>query len=230
MNLINEKHDAISSAEKILTEAGYNICEFISVIGRRNSSLFNINSDTYKNFSKLYEQLEQEDYTLCSKGKLLERLVFCLFEEGYKSLFTVKSNCRTNTNEIDIFLLWTEQAINSGLPEKYPFLGNSIICECKNYEAPVSVTYVGKFASVLRSSNAKTGIMFAWEGITGKDNWKDAQGFIRKFALGEKIFILIIDKNDLKRIYDRETNIFYILYLKHEALKNDIDYEKYISC
>ena len=107
--------------------------------------------------------------------------------------------------------------------------GDSFICECKNYSSAVSVTYVGKFFSLLRLARVQLGIMIAWEGVTGRNRWSDAEGLIRKIALSEHIFIVTVDQNDLQRIFEQQTNIFSLINDKYHALQHDIDYSKYIQ-
>ena len=46
--------------------------------------------------------------------------------------------------------------------------------------------------------------------------------------LHESKYIIVIDKNDLKKICDREKNLFSLIYDKYVALKEEIDYETYI--
>jgi len=72
-------------------------------------------------------------------------------------------------------------------------------------------------------------VLVAWNGVTGKRGWAAANGLIRKIALRDKVYIVTLDKNDLKMIYQNNRNIYSILLEKKEALQNDIDYEKYIQ-
>lgn len=78
-------------------------------------------------------------------------------------------------------------------------------------------------------SNVKLGIMIAWEGVSGgSSSWNYGTGLIKKIALKKDIYILVIDKDDLKKIYNGKTNIFSLIYEKHKALQYNIDYSKYI--
>lgn len=71
--------------------------------------------------------------------------------------------------------------------------------------------------------------MIAWDGITERSKWTDASGLIRKIALKDDTYIIIIEKNDLQAIYEKKTNIFSILHNKFYALQNEIDYSAYIQ-
>lgn len=66
------------------------------------------------------------------------------------------------------------------------------------------------------------------EGVTARSKWSDSVGLIKKVALKEDKYVIVLDKNDFCRIYKKEANIFSIINDKYWALKNEIDYEKYI--
>ena len=74
----------------------------------------------------------------------------------------------------------------------------------------------------------KSGKMVAWEGITSRSKWSDSSGLIKKYALKENRYVVVLTKDDLERIYKKEANIFSIVNDKYLALKNEIDYDKYI--
>lgn len=71
--------------------------------------------------------------------------------------------------------------------------------------------------------------MISWEGITGRNKWSDSQGLIKKIALREKRYIIVLDKDDLEKIYKKEESVFSVIYDKYIALKNEIDYRQYID-
>lgn len=144
-------------------------------------------------------------------------------------MFDVYRNCRTSTNEIDLLIRWTENARLSGITNAFPCFGESFLCECKNYNGPVNVTYVGKFDSLMTATNTNLGIMISWDGITGRSPWNDSKGLIKKIALKDKKYIIVIEKKDLFLIREQKASIFSIVYDKYTALKNDIDYSKYIK-
>lgn len=102
------------------------------------------------------------------------------------------------------------------------------MCECKNYENSIGVTYIGKFASLLFATSTSTGIMVSWEGVSGQ-KWSYGSGLIKKLALAEQKMILVINKYDLKQIRDGSSNLLSILYEKYLSLATDIDYQKYIQ-
>ena len=71
--------------------------------------------------------------------------------------------------------------------------------------------------------------MIAWNGIAGRSKWSDANGLIRKIALRDNTYIICIEKNDFKAIYEQKANIFSIIHDKYKALQNEIDYTAFIQ-
>ena len=162
------------------------------------------------------------------KGNKLEDLAKVLFVNSFPNIFEVKCNRRTSTNEIDLIINWTPQANSIGINNEFNGFGNTFLCECKNYDGKVDVTYIGKFFSLLCCSDTKLGIMVAWQGVTGK-GWSAGSGLIKKIALSEKRYIIVITQSDLYDIYQKKINLFELLKYKFRALKQDISYEKYIT-
>lgn len=105
---MKNRHNVVSDVQDVLTKHGYTFSEYIRELGRINASVLNLNENAYKEFADLYKKLEDSYCNTLEKGKLLEALVGCLFQNGYGFLFDTHRNWRTSTNEIDILLLWTE--------------------------------------------------------------------------------------------------------------------------
>ena len=82
---------------------------------------------------------------------------------------------------------------------------------------------------MLKTCDAKFGILFLRKGLSGKNNWQAGKGLARKIALKEDVYIIDITFDDLKAIYEGKTNILTIIDEKYEAMKNDISYEDYIK-
>lgn len=221
--------DEAKRIERELSEIGMNIPELIAATGGLNTKLLKLNDDHTRALKDLYQKLIAGDLTRKEKGSLLESLMYILFHEGYSPLFECKKNRRTSTNEIDILLCWTQNARVDHFVEIFPFLGERFLCECKNYVSKVDVTYVRKFYSLLKVSNAQTGIMIAWEGVTRRGKWDAAAGLIKKIALKDDIYIIVLDKHDLAKIAKDECNIFKLIEDKYNALVMDIDYERFIE-
>ncbi|MCI5499358.1 MAG: hypothetical protein MR419_07525 [Clostridiales bacterium] len=218
--------NAVKQIEQMMTSAGMTLSDLISILGKQRSTTLLLSADKHTKFVQLYNDLENEDYSRYSKGELLEQLMDTLFSN---TLFHNLRNCRTSTNEIDILVEWSTNARLADINRVFPCFGDTFICECKNYTAPVGVTYIGKFISLLITLSTSLGIMVAWNGITGRNSWTDSEGLIKKIALKKDIFIIVLQKDDLKRIYDQEIDILSLVSEKYTALKCDIDYTQFIT-
>lgn len=226
---MKENNNIQKKTEEFLNTIGMNLSEFFRYIGKNKLNLLNLDAVSQEKFSEIYDKIEKNSCNKYDKGKLLEDLTGLLFQEGSGKLFNARRNCRTSTNEIDLLLEWTDEARALGLHMAYPCFGDSFICECKNYDGKVDVTYTGKFCSLLDVTGTQLGIMIAWNGVTGRGKWSDSQGLLKKVALKQKNYVIVLDKNDLKCIRDKKTNVFSLIHEKYLALKDDIDYAKYIQ-
>lgn len=222
------KEQNFRKVEQLLHQAGYTLPELLIDSCKYNSRLLNISEVYIKRCQQIYYKLDKDVLSRGEKGRLLEELSGILFQKSVENLFDVYRNCRTSTNEIDILIRWTESARMGGISTAFSFIGDSFLCECKNYKGPVDVTYVGKFNSLMSVADTYFGVMISWDGISGRNEWKDSKGLIKKIALREKRYIVVLDKKDLKELCNGEKNIFSMLYDKYIALKNETDYDKYI--
>lgn len=227
--ITEEQKATIKHAENYLLQHGIGIKEFGSYVSLKNASFMQMDEKDQDEFCGLYDEIELSGKDKRHKGKKLEELVYVLFHKGGQGLLETIKNVRTSSNEIDLIVQWTSEAVSIGANRELSDLGNSFLCECKNYDQKVSVTYVGKFCSLLSCADYHFGIMIAWNGVTGKTDWSDAKGLIKKFALSEKRYIIVLSKNDFKSIYDKEKNLFSLLNEKMLALKNDISFSKLIQ-
>lgn len=225
---MKDEKKIVEDTELFLSKRGLNLSELLITLGKHNSSVLQLDDEHYEKFSDIYTKIDRKDFCDKDKGKLLEELTYILFHDGYPGVLECRKNCRTSTNEIDLLISWTEKARMAGINNAFQCLGDAFLCECKNYEGKVDVTYVGKFCYLLRVSDSTVGIMVAWEGVTARGAWSDSKGLIKKNVLKDTKYIIVIEKKDLKRIFEKKTNIFSIIYDKYIALKNEIDYDKYI--
>lgn len=186
-------------------------------------------------YSKLLKHFKDSNLnSSCSKnekGKALEDIVsFLLNISG--GLFYVARNLRTTTNEIDQLISLTPKGklllANGLLNSKLDiFLG-----ECKNYHGKLSVTYVGKFCSLLITNNVKIGILFSYHGISGS-GWNNSSGLIKKFYLSkeneaDRFCIINFSINDFESILHGK-NLLQIIDEKLNSLRFDTDYIRYLS-
>jgi len=211
-----------------LTDHGLTFTGLFDFLVEKNSQVIQMSEADYREYCDLYDEVFKESSSKKDKGNKLEDLMVLLFVKAFPRVFEVQRNCRTSSNEIDLMINWSQQANLSGISKEFADLGNTFLCECKNYEGKVGVTYIGKFSSLLSCSDTKLGIMVAWDGVTG-NGWNAGNGLIKKIALAEKRYILVINKEDLGRIYQKKTNLFELLSQKYRSLKQDISYEKLIK-
>lgn len=159
-----------------------------------------------------------------------------LFEELTKqitiktNLFDLFDNITSDTNEYDIVIKLSDFAkitLKNIIPDIFH---QPIICECKNHQQPVNVTWIGKLYMLLAMSQIKVGIIFSYEGITGEKekSWTDAWGLIRKIYLKDEIAIIDISKIEIKRIIDGENfcDIVEEKYLELKTMTSDLEKSK----
>ncbi len=186
----------------------------------------------YANLLNYFEETHQNKNTSkADKGKSLEDIVtFLLQNTG--DLFRVDRNLRTSTNEIDQLLTLSPKG---KILCQYGLIDRKLehfLSECKNYNTRVGVTYVGKFCSLLITSQTLLGILFSYHGITGS-GWNDGAGLIKKFYLhkeqqNERYCILDFNIKDFKKIAKGE-NILQLMSEKLLSLQLDTDYSTYLS-
>ena len=226
---MDEKEQKYKKIERAVSQSGYTLAEFIRESGRRNSTLLMMSDECIKEYQNLYMDIDNGGLSKREKGKKLEELAELLFKRSIENVLDVYKNCRTSTNEIDLLVRWTENAQSAGLNTSFPFTGEIFLCECKNYEGAVSVTYVGKFSSLMSVTESNFGVMISWDGVTGRGKWADSNGLIKKIALREKRYIVVLDKIDVRERYEKIKSLFSLLYDKYIALKTETDYDKYIQ-
>lgn len=161
------------------------------------------------------------------KGETLEDIVSFLIEKT--NVFKVQRNLHTGTNEIDQIV--ELDFIGKEFKDQIDILGDVFLGECKNYNTRISVTWVGKFYSLLETT-CRLGVIFSYFGLSGK-SWNDASGLVKKLHIAKEDFsrrIYIIDFNiqDFKLI-NQGQSFLNILRAKISGLKTDTDYLKHIS-
>ncbi|MED1602649.1 acetylglutamate semialdehyde dehydrogenase [Alkalihalophilus marmarensis] len=186
-----------------------------------------IYSDLLNKLIKLHSS--KEKYSNAQKGKALENIVTFLLEKS--TVFDVKNNIRSTTNEIDQLI--TINAKGRRFREKgfLDLTDNTLLSECKNYKDKVSVTWVGKFASLIYTSQVKIGLLFSYHGLTG-NNWSAATGLTKKIFLGspeeKKIYILDFNISDFKKI-EEGSNLLELIRLKMISIQNDVQFDNLIT-
>lgn len=212
--------------DKILAEKGLDIPRFLEYRIAKDNSFLKMPIEIKAKFDASFDQLKSNFKTTKEKGDALEKLAGFLTYSN-ENLFNLKRNIRTSSNEIDLFLTPSDKG-KLIFNNYYKFIGEGILCECKNYNSTLDVTYVGKFFSLLRLTEYKIGIIFTLNGLSGPGKWESSKGLIRKIALKEGVYILDFTLKDYKNIKENGTVFLDIVENKYIALKNDIDYDDFI--
>lgn len=100
-------------------------------------------------------------------------------------------------------------------------LGRYFLCECKDWNRPADVTTILKFAQILRSTQCRTGIIFAEKGFSGGGKTENAERYQLMIAQSDKTIILVVDQTDLESL-TKEANFITMLRSKYEKVRLDL--------
>lgn len=75
------EHTALEIEEK-MNSVGMTISQLIHFYSVRKSTLFNLSTEQYRQFSYFYQLLVSQDYSKFTKGSLLERISTILFQNS----------------------------------------------------------------------------------------------------------------------------------------------------
>lgn len=229
-----------------LKNENLNLKEYFEQIVETSIGIFNEltswSDDDKKEYSLLLSELKKpfnkEIETTKSKGDRLENLVSFIIKKTF--FFEIYENIHTGTNEIDEIITLSskgKQAIFQFSLSKDLLEINSdiILGECKNYSSKLNVTYVGKFYSLLVSTNVPFGIIFTLNGLTGNENeYHDAYGLVKVLRIMEKyknnrdFNILTFTLEDYEKL-EKGTSFFDIIKSKKLALQVSSNYNNFIS-
>lgn len=96
-------------------------------------------------------------------------------------------------NEVDIFV------INESNDIFLKQLGTPVLIECRNWNRPMPAKAIRDFGGKLRDKNVSTGIIVSLKGVTGDEN-KAAKVSIRTFLSRDKIRIIVLEEEDLRKV------------------------------
>lgn len=176
--------------------------------------------------NELIKEIREDNFrTTKEKGDSLENLVDSIFNSH--QIYKVKKNLRTSTNEIDLFLELDDYGTQMNINLENSLLESESLVECKNYNTNIGVSWIGKFASLLRYSNKKTGFFISKLGVTGEGTWSESSGLIKKIALKDNIYIINLKLSDFENLEGK--TIFDIIRLKKQEIDLDVDFEQLIE-
>ena len=171
------------------------------------------------------EVLKEDNFSSTkAKGEYFGEFIIYILKAT--NIFRCVKNIRTSTNEIDIRAEFTVPA--QDIANYYHFDKRlTLFLECKNYpHKNVDVTYIGKFYSLLSTSNKEFGIIVSPNGLTGS-SWSDGHGFCKKIAIKHNVKMLSLTYQDLLNL--NEKSLFTILKEKIIELEENFEIDKYID-
>lgn len=231
--MINATDKEVSKALNVLTNISDELrYEKICQLDKTQKETYSQLLDEFKKLHSISPKAADAPQNLHNmKGEALENLVSYLLKIS-GGIFYVDRNLRTSTNEIDQLVSLTPKGkilLSYHLlnPKLENFLG-----ECKNYDKSISVTYIGKFCSLLLTNNIKLGIMFSYHGVSGT-SWSNGAGLIKKFylhkeKLEDRYCIINFSIKEFEAILDGK-NLLQIIDEQLTSLQLDTDYSKYLS-
>ncbi|MEI4801291.1 acetylglutamate semialdehyde dehydrogenase [Bacillus sp. FJAT-51639] len=172
----------------------------------------------------------RKDYSNKEIGKSLEDIVSFILNKS--SVFEVKENIHTSSNEVDQLVLLNSTGKEFQREGYLDIRGEHFLSECKNYDGKIGVTWPGKFYSLLSVQSCKLGILFSYKGLTGT-GWNDAVGLTKKLFLTrerieDKIYIIEFNIQDFDDIANG-LSFLEILEAKINALKTDTNFSHFIT-
>jgi hypothetical protein len=224
--------------------------EILDTEEKRNREITRLDEEEMVEYKRLLKHLEQihdktktdsdkkkktkatdkqdDEYNTYEIGKALENLVSYLLEKS--GIFEIYENIRSSTNEIDQLLMLNFRG--KMLKEFIDLPVDQFLSECKNYQGKISVTWVGKFFSLLQTNQTKIGLLFSYHGLAGS-GWSSAVGLVKKlFLLKEKLdertYIIDINIADFSEIA-KGHSLLEIVHAKMKALKLDTKFTHFIT-
>ena len=229
-----------------IEKENYNIKQYLNEIVQKPLDIFREltawSDEDKEKFSILLENLKKpfdsSIETTKEKGDRLENLVAFLIQKSY--FFEVYRNVCTGTNEIDEVIILSEkgkQALHEFNISRdiLEIIADVALGECKNYNSTLNVTYVGKFYSLLVSTDVPFGIIFTQKGLTGCENeFHDAYGLtkvvriVEKYQNDREMFILTFTLEDYEKIANGDS-FFSLIKAKKIAMQLSSTYESFLQ-
>ena len=229
-----------------LKKDNYGIKQYLQEIVQNSVDVFHELStwsdEDRREYALLLEELkkpfDKKNESTKSKGDRLENLVSFIIKKSY--FFDIYRNVHTGTNEIDEIITLScagKQALATyNISRELLEIDSDIsIGECINFDSTLDVTYVGKFYSLLVSTDVSFGIIFTQKGLTGNENeYHDAYGLVKVLRIIEKyqnnknLTIITFTLDDYEKLKDG-ISFFEIIKSKKLALQISSNYENFIE-
>ncbi len=204
--------------------------KFMDMLEEEDKKSLNLelNNEDKIEISKMIDRIEEDtDMNSHQKGVLFENTIEKIFI-GTK-IFKCIKNKNTSSNEFDLLIKlnrngkWLRNA--KIIPEWIPDI---FLIECKNHNKNVEVGLVGKFFSLMESSEVSLGLFISRMGVTGKSAhyWDDSVAFINKINLKYSLcnprkILLDFNIDEIKRVLENEYSI--IDLIEDRKIQIDLD-------
>lgn len=224
-------------------EQGFCLREYLqTVVADKQKQLHELtkwNDEQCKKFQRIVDDLDNESSTTKEQGDKLERVVEFIIKNSF--FFDIYKNIRTATNEIDEVIILSEQGkiALSELQLQRDVLEideDLFLGECKNYSSKLSVTYVGKFYSLMSIAGVSLGIIFTRRGLSGNsEGFEDAYGLTKVLKMMEQakcpdkeFYILTFVDEDYRKMIEG-VSFFEIVRAKKVELRLASNYQQFIQ-
>ncbi len=204
-----ENKTAIPERSSALTI--FSIETFLKNGGSFNRELFSPSDEKYNMLTKQYENIFNLHKTTKGQGDSLEDLVLSLF--SCCKHFSATKSMRLGDNQIDCFV-----RNKMYIPGISQFGCNDFfVIECKNEKETPSITYFNKLHSILINNGLQFGII-----ISKYRAAKTLNKFAHTIFLKDKIIMINLDSNDLKKIIIDRENLLEFIEMKIGEIKLDV--------
>lgn len=208
--------------------------ELFKEIDKGFNTITNMNETDKNIYNKMLLELKEvnfkrKKFSNDQKKKALEDIVSFILETS--GVFEVHRDIHTSSNEIDQLVRLNEKGTYFKNKGYIDVKGNYFISECKNYKGSVGVTWIGKLYSLIETQNCNLGILFSYNGISGK-RWNAGVGLIKKLFLtkekNNKIYIIDFNINDFELLL-KNVSFLTLMKKKMEDLETDTNVFKYLK-
>lgn len=149
------------------------------------------------------------------KGKAFEKLSNELM--AGLICFGVRSDVTTDVNQLDLLVSLEP---NSSIVPALRNWGSHFICECKFHDTGVSVTWVEKLHSILRTHKAKVGILISKKGISKVGRGASVVHLLHMLAV-DNCHVICLSREDLNACA-KNGGLLQLLVDRYVAINNGI--------
>jgi hypothetical protein len=149
-------------------------------------------------------------------GQLLELLAGYLFWTSGE--YEVRWRLRGIDAETDLL-------VRALAPSASPHgdLGGYLLVECKNTTTPMSASALKKFATDVRLSGCRCGVVVSESGISGNEKERrDASYTLRKLYHADGTILILLDPHLLDAIVDERLTLVDALRQRYEEIRFDV--------